>query len=885
MQKLTVMDTTDNEEITKMALKRKDLEKAFPPLNKSRKLSRLNSMTDPFSSNTNISNMNVFVRVRPPNQREMQENFRNVVKVVDDKLLIFDPKEDDQPFFFHGTRQKTRDMTKKQNKQMDFLFDGVFGSDKTNLDVHIHTTHSIIGKLLEGYNCSVFVYGATGAGKTHTMLGNRDNPGIMYHTMAELYNQIEQMAEERECHVGVSFVEVYNENVHNLLHPSGPMHLREDSNGVTVAGLKVEDIFNAEQLLEKLAEGNMNRTQHPTDANAESSRSHAVFQVYVRMVARADGQVKIVKLSMIDLAGSERGMATGCKGLRFKEGSNINKSLLALGNCISSLADGLRHIPYRDSKLTRLLKDSLGGNCQTVMIANVSPSSASYEDTYNTLKYATRAKKIKTKLTKNIMSVDMHISHYVKLVEELKKENMVLQSQVRALELTVADSGRKSSQIPDLTVWCNHLNSLFDEKIKLHVRLLKIKSEANVLNWRIKHKKEIENIIENSRSGLSNEMSLVRIESSIKQFEARLHVIQPRLSELNNLLSSTNEKLKELFIEMQEARVFHYMDKEIAVKNSMLHRAEQNICLKHLTRLLKLQQKRDDNSEAAHRLMETLLNEYHKVLSGMNQITNNMQTSYENAIRMLEGIKTVSWCDVEIEDTDISDVHFLVDLTVDDSIFPLNDQSLKLKPTVLPITTEEEEENEITCENGNVCNSELNNINDEKKEADDCVSSINNDCNVTEMINDVGDVTVVIDSTPMPTLRSVNSSVLSNSSTNILNETITLEADDAPTTLPSKKKDNVNLMFVKAKKKTFILPRPPIDTNTSFNKLKKINKENIINTNGLLKNNIRSVKEIGFKKPVAKTPLPGRFNRAVLVSKPINVQQISPKTMTAPQER
>lgn len=125
---------------------------------------------------------------------------------------------------------------------------------------------------------------------------------------------------------------------------------------------------------------------------------------------------------MIDLAGSERGSATGCAGARFTEGANINKSLLALGNCINSLADGQRHVPYRDSKLTRLLKDSLGGNCQTVMIANVSPSSLCYEDTYNTLKYAMRAKKIKSQVKRNIVNCEKGLEYYVKLVEELNKE-------------------------------------------------------------------------------------------------------------------------------------------------------------------------------------------------------------------------------------------------------------------------------------------------------------------------------------------------------------------------------------------------------------------------------------------------------------------------------
>lgn len=146
------------------------------------------------------------------------------------------------------------------------------------------------------------------------------------------------------------------------------------------------------------------------------------------MKIKSTQQVRFAKLSMIDLAGSERGAATGCSGARFTEGANINKSLLALGNCINGLADGLRHIPYRDSKLTRLLKDSLGGNCQTVMIANISPSSLCYEDTYNTLKYANRAKKIKSSLKKNVVNCEGHVGQYVQQLEELKKERAELKS-------------------------------------------------------------------------------------------------------------------------------------------------------------------------------------------------------------------------------------------------------------------------------------------------------------------------------------------------------------------------------------------------------------------------------------------------------------------------
>lgn len=222
------------------------------------------------------------------------------------------------------------------------------------------------------------------------MLGNDGSPGITFLTMRELFRQIEENSNDRQFDIGISYLEVYNEQVMNLLTKAGPLKLREDGNGVVVGGLVLKPIYNAEELLSLLVLGNRNRTQHPTDANAESSRSHAIFQVHIRMTTKLTGQKRMVKLSMIDLAGSERAASTKCIGTRFKEGASINKSLLALGNCINKLADGSKHIPYRDSNMTRILKDSLGGNCKTVMIANISPSSLTYEDTYNTLKYASR---------------------------------------------------------------------------------------------------------------------------------------------------------------------------------------------------------------------------------------------------------------------------------------------------------------------------------------------------------------------------------------------------------------------------------------------------------------------------------------------------------------
>ncbi|XP_026720550.1 kinesin-like protein KIF18B isoform X2 [Athene cunicularia] len=340
----------------------------------------------------------VVVRVRPRSSCERERAARPVLHVVDQHILVFNPEEHSGPpssvLPTHGPKHHSKDLK--------FVFDRVFGEGATQEEVFQQTTHALLDSVLNGYNCSVFAYGATGAGKTYTMLGSEESPGIMYLTMVELYKRIEARKEEKSCEVLVSYQEVYNEQIHDLLEPKGPLAIREDpEKGVVVQGLSFHQPASAEQLLEMLANGNRNRTQHPTDANSTSSRSHAIFQIYVKQqdcTGGLAGDLRVAKMSLIDLAGSERASVANTKGERLREGANINRSLLALINVINALAEAKSrksHIPYRDSKLTRLLKDSIGGHCRTIMIAAVSPSVLAYEDTYNTLKYASRAKEIK----------------------------------------------------------------------------------------------------------------------------------------------------------------------------------------------------------------------------------------------------------------------------------------------------------------------------------------------------------------------------------------------------------------------------------------------------------------------------------------------------------
>ena len=201
-------------------------------------------------------------------------------------------------------------------------------------------------------------------------------------------------------------MEIYNETIRDLITPSSEViELREDPvKGVQIAGISEIVVESAKDILKLLVEGNLSRVQEATVANETSSRSHAIFQITCEQTIAENEfkkQVRVGKFSLVDLAGSERAAQSGNTGLRMKEGASINKSLLALGNCINMLhlnstKGSTNHIPFRDSKLTRLLKDSLGGNCRTLMIANISPCGQHFEDSLNTLKYAGRIKKIKT---------------------------------------------------------------------------------------------------------------------------------------------------------------------------------------------------------------------------------------------------------------------------------------------------------------------------------------------------------------------------------------------------------------------------------------------------------------------------------------------------------
>ena len=380
------------------------------------------------------SNILVSVRVRPIMKHDVVK--KSCVRVLDGKVVvIMDPAQNDAKNVLRSNR----------TREKQYAFDYVFEPSSSQEATYHHTTKFLIHGVLDGFNATVFAYGQTGSGKTYTMIGTEENPGIMVRVMSDLFSicATQAAANVLTYKVTVSFLEVYNENIRDLLSEGVGMDeyldLREDPiKGPVVAGITEVEAKTSGEIMRLLHQGNARRSQAATAANEVSSRSHAVLQVIIEARDSASGHgvvdnIKVGKLSLVDLAGSERAANTQNRGARLVEGANINRSLLALGNCINALGEKGNKgnfVPYRDSKLTRLLKDSLGGNCRTVMIANISAAESSFEETLNTLKYANRAKNIKTEAKRNVLNVNYHISEYVELINNLRGEIKQLKDQI-----------------------------------------------------------------------------------------------------------------------------------------------------------------------------------------------------------------------------------------------------------------------------------------------------------------------------------------------------------------------------------------------------------------------------------------------------------------------
>lgn len=352
----------------------------------------------------------VVVRVRPLNKRETEAGSAECIRIESSTMLTIDAA---------GTA----------GRQM--AFDAVFRSDASSEDVYARSGRMVLTKVLDGYNGCVFAYGQTGSGKTYTMQGTAATPGVIPQLCDELFERISRMAEVKEVRVYATMCEIYNERLNDLLTRGADdscrdLVIKEDKaaggRGIFVDGLSEHHVESSSDVQHLIGDGQARRAVGRTDMNEHSSRSHSVVTLRIETCDVGDLErisATSSKLHLIDLAGSERQKGTGATGERLKEGAQINLSLTALGNVISALTEKNRgHVPYRDSKLTRLLQDSLGGNSVTVMLCNASPAAINGEETLSALRFAERAKKIENVATINR---DPKAARAAELFEENKK--------------------------------------------------------------------------------------------------------------------------------------------------------------------------------------------------------------------------------------------------------------------------------------------------------------------------------------------------------------------------------------------------------------------------------------------------------------------------------
>ncbi|XP_071588187.1 kinesin-like protein KIF27 isoform X2 [Heliangelus exortis] len=536
----------------------------------------------------------VAVRIRPLLSREILHNHQVCVRLVPHSQQII------------------------IGKDRVFTFDFVFGKNSTQEEVYTVCIKPLLVSLVEGYNATVFAYGQTGSGKTYTIGGGHvasvaeDEKGIIPRAIQELFQRISENRNV-EFHVKVSYIEVYKEELRDLLELETSvkeLHIREDEKGNTViVGAKEFQVECADEVISLLESGNAARHTGTTQMNEHSSRSHAIFTISICQKQSTESQgntdaaqdsswksVQVIasKFHFVDLAGSERVTKTGNTGERFKESIQINSGLLALGNVISALGDPKRksvHIPYRDAKITRILKDSLGGNAKTVMITCVSPSSSDFDESLNSLKYANRAKNIRNKPIVNYNPDQDRIDEMeleIRLLREALQNQQVSNHCSRDLNQERIHISSLEEQLTQLQFQCFSYKSCVDEAFSFLVDLnndvsLKRSQREKLQSWITmaqEVRKEAVTMQENDtgtvtgqaphhitdpqlKRELNKYQAVVMDEDIISQKDHELYVLQ---NQIKTLLQENEKQLESL----KKAQETYRLQNEKMVEQQML---------------------------------------------------------------------------------------------------------------------------------------------------------------------------------------------------------------------------------------------------------------------------------------------------------------------------
>uniref|UniRef100_A0AAR2J5K8 Kinesin-like protein n=1 Tax=Pygocentrus nattereri TaxID=42514 RepID=A0AAR2J5K8_PYGNA len=446
-----------------------------------------------------------------------------------------------------------------------YVFDRVFQSNTTQEQVYNACAQKIVKDVLEGYNGTIFAYGQTSSGKTHTMEGNlhdSDGMGIIPRIVQDIFNYIYSMDENLEFHIKVSYFEIYLDKIRDLLDVSKTnLSVHEDKNRVPyVKGCTERFVCSPEEVMDTIDEGKSNRHVAVTNMNEHSSRSHSIFLINVKQENTQTEQKLSGKLYLVDLAGSEKVSKTGAEGAVLDEAKNINKSLSALGNVISALAEGTTYVPYRDSKMTRILQDSLGGNCRTTIVICCSPSSFNEAETKSTLMFGQRAKTIKNTVCVN---VELTAEQWKKKYEKEKEKNKTLRNTITWLE-------------NELNRWRNgknivhyEFNSLFCLSLHIHLICLFLDDEINQQSQLAEKLKQQmldqEELLASSRrdhDNLQAELTRLQMEN-----EASKEEVKEVLQALEELAVNYDQKSQEV---EDKTKDFESLSDELSQKSSIL---------------------------------------------------------------------------------------------------------------------------------------------------------------------------------------------------------------------------------------------------------------------------------------------------------------------------
>lgn len=605
-----------------------------------------------FRENSNDSNIHVYLRCRSRNEREIKENSNVVVST-----------------FGQNGKEVIIQTGAAPSKTKSYSFEQVFGPESDQSMVFNSIAKDIIDEMLEGYNCTIFAYGQTGTGKTYTISGDisenfnttnddgnlSDTAGIIPRSLSYVFRKLDGMCTETpnvEYSIKVSYIEIYNEELRDLLnYNEDPKKLKiygDNNNQITISGVEEVFIKNAKQGMTILRRGSINKQVAHTQSNEYSSRSHSLYTltVHIKTTSSTGEEIfKVGKLNLVDLAGSENINRSGIvENKRAKEAGMINQSLLTLGRVINSLVENSPHIPYRESKLTRLLQDSLGGSTKTCIIATISPAQVNLDETLSTLEYANKAKYIKNKpkLNQNL-SKKVLIKEYIDEINRLKSslnstklQNGIYLSEETYSEIINENESRKL-EIDDKNLRIDALEILVKRQTEEFQRNAKsINEKDKELKEQRKILMETDEKLMTTETNLSNIIKKLENESLInKAYETRDHEVNKFISHLKNILQKLQEESNELRNILSTHNKSSSNNNKILLETKDSINNQSNTLNNGIHSLLKLT---DTFSTEIHENIERFINfqsdkmltSYNKLEQTTNKFTKNIQTLVED---------------------------------------------------------------------------------------------------------------------------------------------------------------------------------------------------------------------------------------------------------------